>query len=327
MGIIREVARRATVAIVLGSLPAFFALVDSGVAPLSASGFLLGAMAVMLLGLEFALPRGGLGERPTGTMVVDVIYTGLSAALNVLLPALILVPLLGAHSLTWNGAPLWPQDLPRWLDVTLCVLLADFVSYWWHRLEHDERFAVLWRLHGVHHAPRYFDFWMGAHVHPLDVIVFATLTAGLAAFLGVPTLTIDATMLLAAVVGGMHHLNAQTDCGWLNRLIPFADHHAVHHSRAKVDNGNFGNITTLFDQLFGTWIPPRPTGDQPTGAWSLAEDYPHTDFVFQILSPFGRYWRRAKGGSAPSQPDANETLDVEQRDKQQSSDPACSNGD
>jgi hypothetical protein len=95
------------------------------------------------------------------------------------------------------------------------------------------------------------------------------------------------------MVGAVHHTRVDTDCGWLNRAVPFADHHVVHHSIFPYDAGNYGNITTLFDQLFATYRAPTPRGCAPVGAWSLAESYPQGAYAFQLLSPFGRFWRQA----------------------------------
>lgn len=309
----RRLLQWATVLLVALTLPAFFAMEAAGWSTMFASTLILAVTAIVLVGLERAIPRGGLGERPPRTLWVDIGYTSLNGLLNTLLPAFLLVPFASAHALRVGGATLWPHDLPRWLDVLLCTLMADFVSYWWHRWEHDPRVPWFWRLHSVHHAPRYFDFWVGGHVHPLDVVVFIVITAGFAALLGVSPLTIEATMLFASVIGAAHHLDAETNLGALNRVIPFADHHTVHHSRAPEENCNFGNITTLWDQLFGTYRPPRPFAPQQTGAWSLVDDYPHDDVVAQLLSPFGRFWSRVKRPDlnvvaaervAPARPDA-----------------------
>ena len=72
----------------------------------------------------------------------------------------------------------------------------------------------------------------------------------------------------------------------------------MHHSIRPHDAGNYGNITTVFDQLFGTYRAPTPRKAAPLGAWSLAPDYPQGDFVFQLASPFGRRWARAVAAPA-----------------------------
>ncbi len=290
--------RRATSLLVVGCLPAWFALRSVGWGSLLASAAVLTLCAGVLVLLEATARRGETGERPRGTVLIDVGYNVLSATLNAALPILVFIPLLSGVGPVYRGTPLWPQDLPVAVDIVLCLVLIDFTSYWWHRLEHESWVPALWRVHSVHHAPRYFDFLAGAHVHPLDIVVFTAVTSGVASLLGVPAVTLEASMLFAAVIGAMHHLDARTDLGWLNRLLPFADHHVMHHSVDPTHNGNFGNITTLFDQIFGTFIPPRPEGEISVGAWSLASDYPHTSFAFQLLSIVSPWWQRANAASS-----------------------------
>jgi sterol desaturase/sphingolipid hydroxylase (fatty acid hydroxylase superfamily) len=134
---------------------------------------------------------------------------------------------------------------------------------------------------------------MGARVHPFDTLVFTVVTFGVLAALGAPTVPIEVAAFFAAMVGAVHHTSVDTDCTWLNRVVPFADHHVVHHSILPRDAGNYGNITTLFDQLFASYRAPTPRRCAPVGAWSLAADYPQGRYAFQLLSPFGRFWRRA----------------------------------
>src|SRR5262249_45968276 len=179
---------------------------------------------------------------------------------------------------------LWPARLPLAVAVVACIVIADFTSYWWHRLQHTTGENFLWRIHSVHHSPRHFDFWMGARVHPLDTLGFTTVAFAFLAVVGAPTTAIEVAAFFAAMVGAVHHTCADSDCRGLNRLIPFADHHIVHHSIQPHDAGNYGNITTLFDTLFGTYRAPTPRNAAPLGAWSLSHDYPQGDILFQIAS-------------------------------------------
>jgi hypothetical protein len=52
---------------------------------------------------------------------------------------------------------------------------GDFVMYWWHRLQHSNRF--LWALHSVHHSQEQMTLLTAARRHPLetlslDVLIF-----------------------------------------------------------------------------------------------------------------------------------------------------------
>ncbi|MCB9525811.1 MAG: sterol desaturase family protein [Myxococcales bacterium] len=300
----RVVACLATPLIVALCLPAWFAVVGAGAPMLLASLGLLGVMVALLVTLELTLRNPRFTPRPKGTWHVAAFYNGLiTPVVAVALPSLVLVP--GGR---WLGqqlgtAALWPQDLSLAMHVWLVVILVDLTSYGWHRFEHTAtRLKLPWRLHSVHHAPKHYDLWMGAQVHPVDVVVFALVGFTLMALLGAPVLAIEAAAFFAAVVGGMHHLAADTRAGVFNWLVPFGDHHALHHSVREDENGNFGNITTLFDQLFGSYLEPRRFDESPCGAWSLADDYPERDLRTQLLSPFGgAAWDRvARKGPKPT---------------------------
>ncbi len=288
--------RSATPALLGGALAAWFAVRRTGV-PAVVCSVVVGAAAVgVLAALEWLLPRPGLAPRPAGTLASDLCFNALTMVVAIVLPAVVLVPLGRAVGATLGTTRLWPNELRPWVNVVACVLIVDFTSYWWHRLQHTTGESWLWRLHSVHHAPRHFDLWVGGRVHPLDVVVFTIVGYVLLGIAGAPSAAIDVTAFFASIVGLLHHTRTDVDCGWLNRIIPFADQHVVHHSVRVEDAGNYGNITTLFDQLFGTWQAPTPRAI-PVGAWSLAPDYPQGNFAFQLRSPFGRAWEQARGTS------------------------------
>ena len=289
----RAALQLTTPALLVGAMWLWLALRSAGHGALpSTLGVATGA-SLLLYALEQVLPRPDLARRQPGTLLADLLFNAVTMVSAVIIPALVLLPAAAGLGRAIGLARLWPEALPTWLDVILCVLLVDFTTYWWHRLEHLSGDSWMWRVHSVHHSPKHFDVWMGARVHPVDVLVFGCVGYAFVAALGAPLWVVECTAFWASMVGAVHHTHVATDCGWLNRLIPMADHHAVHHSSAEHENGNFGNITTLFDQLFGSYLAPRPRDATPVGAWSLSPDYPQGDFVFQLLSPFGRYWQRA----------------------------------
>jgi sterol desaturase/sphingolipid hydroxylase (fatty acid hydroxylase superfamily) len=310
-GVLAPAARTlATPVLLATSLVAWIALWTGGMPPLASS---LVASLVIVAGvvlLEIAAPRPGLAPRPAGTLRSDVASTATTTLVAVVAPSLVVIPLGRTAGVALGASTVWPTNLPLWASAIAAVLLADFTSYWWHRLQHTTGGSWLWRLHSMHHSPGHFDFWMGGRVHPLDVVGFTFVGYGLLAVLGAPVTAIEITAFFASMVGAVHHTRTDTDCGWMNRFVPFADHHVVHHSILPHDGGNYGNITTLFDTLFGTYRAPTPRRCAPVGAWSLAEDYPQGDYPFQLLSPFGRFWARATRRPAPRREDRRASLGV-----------------
>lgn len=304
MGFAQPARRCATPALLAGSLGAWFAFRGAGVPAVVCSVGVTAAVVGALLVLEWGFPRTDVPARPAGTLASDLAFNVLTLFVAIVLPAVVLVPLGHALGDALGTTGLWPRGGRLATDAIACVLLVDFTSYWWHRLQHTTGDSWLWRLHSVHHSPRHFDLWIGARVHPLDVVVFTLVGYVLLALAGAPQAAIDVAAFFASMVGLVHHTRTAVDCGWLNRVIPFADQHVVHHSLRVEDTGNYGNITTLFDQLFGTWRTPTPRRCAPIGAWSLAPGYPQGDFVFQLRSPFGRAWRQARGGASTDRGEA-----------------------
>jgi sterol desaturase/sphingolipid hydroxylase (fatty acid hydroxylase superfamily) len=282
-----------TPALLLSAMVAWIVLWTAGVPSLASSLLASIVLVVGLLLLERAMPRPGLDPRPSGTLRCDIAFTATTTVFALVAPSVVVIPLVRAGTSGLGVAPVWPAGLPLWANALAAILVADLTSYWWHRLQHTTGDSWLWRLHSVHHSPRHFDFWMGARVHPLDAIGFTLVGYGVLAALGTPTVAIEISAFFASMVGAVHHTRVDTDCRWLNRALPFADHHVVHHSAFPHDAGNYGNITTLFDQLFATYRAPTPRWAAAVGAWSLAEDYPQGAYAFQLASPFGRFWRRA----------------------------------
>lgn len=153
-----------------------------------------------------------------------------------------------------RGIP-WPVGL------ALFWIGGDFITYWWHRLQHSNRF--LWAFHSVHHSQEHLTLLSASRRHPLenlsmDILLYFVVFHLL---LGVPT---RGWAPLAALVTGLAAIqHAQLD--W--RLGPFARvfvsprFHAVHHSSdPRLANANFGFLLSCWDHAFGTAAAgePRP---------------------------------------------------------------------
>jgi hypothetical protein len=82
----------------------------------------------------------------------------------------------------------------------------------------------------------------------------------------------------------------------------------AHHAICPHNAGNDGNITTVFDELFAAYRAPTRRLSAAVGAWSLADDYPPGIYAFQLVSPFGWFWRRATSPPAVHGPKLGRAL-------------------
>ena len=180
----------------------------------------------------------------------------IGASLSPLVPAV----LTEALSLAlWFGiytavARVIPWSLPITpLVVVGAIVLADFLYYWGHRIEH--RVAWLWALqHSVHHSSPTFDqstayrisfidnFTVPAYYLPLVLVGFDPLLVVLAAAVGFAYQTWIHTELIRRLPA------------WFEAVFNTASHHRVHHGADDIYlDKNYGAILIIWDRMFGTF--------------------------------------------------------------------------
>ena len=148
-------------------------------------------------------------------------------------------------------------EMPLWLYVILGVMLLDFVgAYLAHWTEHKVK--PLWMVHLVHHSDHHVDTTTANRHHPLESVVRFVFT-----LLGVATVgaSIGIIMLyqsLSVVATQFNHANIQLPKKldqWLSYFIVSPDMHKIHHHyRLPFTDANYGNIFSVWDRLFGTYL-------------------------------------------------------------------------
>jgi sterol desaturase/sphingolipid hydroxylase (fatty acid hydroxylase superfamily) len=174
------------------------------------------------------------------------------------------------------------SKLPVAIQLIAAVMLFDLLWYGYHRAAHRQ--SRLWRVHGAHHSPSQMYVLMHGVFHPFDELVVRFVLA-LAVF-RFGGFTPDATsiaLVFIGTIGVISHLNADVRLLPLNHLLVGPETHRYHHS--ATDQGNYGTATTIWDQLFGTfvfaWEPPNRLGLIDAAA------YPDPEHFHKVLAwPF-----------------------------------------
>lgn len=175
------------------------------------------------------------------------------------------------------------------------LVIEDMPQYWWHRLAHHS--PLLWKFHVAHHAAPA----MGVGVVFRNAALYYLLMpniwlASVAVFLGFGKVYIVYTVLKLLIIIGAH-----SEVRWdsflyrykiLHPLAWLVEHtistpatHFAHHGLTNADgisnnNGNFGNMLFIWDQLFGTakFTRQYPTEfgieDDPKDPWYVMLYYP-----------------------------------------------------
>lgn len=212
-------------------------------------------LLVLLLSLEHYWPRRKV---VTGTNVQRRWYNLFLMTINIIalrlfVPLALFQAALFASSenigvFNWLGLPLW-------LNMVLSILLFDWLIYLQHVAFH--KFAILWRIHRIHHTDLQFDVTTGVRFHPFEILL-SMLYKLLAVMLFGP---VAISIILYEVLLNAFALFTHSNLGLPVRLDSLARHivvtpdmHRVHHSVIKVEtDSNYGNIFSFWDKLFLTY--------------------------------------------------------------------------
>ena len=147
------------------------------------------------------------------------------------------------------------------------LLIDDFLQYWYHRLAHEN--PGLWKLHRPHHQAEEMGFFVSYRNAALYYVFMPNIWwIGIFAFLG-GSKAIAIGLILKQLVIISSHSKLKWDTilyrqkilnpiSWvLEHIIVTPAFHYAHHGKSMKDgvsdpNGNFGNMFSLWDQLFGT---------------------------------------------------------------------------
>jgi sterol desaturase/sphingolipid hydroxylase (fatty acid hydroxylase superfamily) len=212
---------------------------------------------VLLLVIERLFPARPL-PRVRGWLLKGIVFFVLGGALSGLLPGLI-TSLLGGH------VPFDLRGLGTVAGGLVGFALADFVSYWTHRILHNV--PALWRwTHQLHHSAERLDVAGSAYFHPFDNLLQGGVNLLALLSLGLSPEAAALAGFIGFFVGTFQHLNVRTP-RWLGYVIQRPEAHSVHHARG-VHAYNYGNFM-LWDQLFGTFRNPEAFAE-PAGFWDGA---------------------------------------------------------
>lgn len=151
----------------------------------------------------------------------------------------------------------WVAQRPLWAVIIGYYIVADFLTYWGHRLLHTR---WLWPTHAFHHSPKNLNWISGMRSSLIHNIAIFVPYAVVWVFFPTPKAGIIATVLIVFEIANQHYLHSnirlplQRQLEWLFVTPRF---HFVHHSACQVrTDSNYGFVFSIWDRLFGTYIDP-----------------------------------------------------------------------
>ena len=247
------------------------------------------SLVAMLVGLalERRWPAHAAWNRPRHDIRTDL--TSMAVLFAVVDPLLKWggpVALVWLYSSAIPSARIFPTTWPFLSQVVLATLIAEFGSYWSHRLHHADR--RLWWLHALHHGSKRLYTLNNFRVHPLNYTINFVLGIFPLMVLGASADVIFAYLAVSYPVLMLQHTNLDFRSGWLNYVFSTNELHRWHHSTLPGEgDSNFGRAFILWDIVFKTFRY-RPGTNMPAAIGLYASStYPaQRSFAGQLLSMF-----------------------------------------
>lgn len=150
----------------------------------------------------------------------------------------------------WGLTTQWATNFPLAVQVTMIILMHEFVQYWFHRLLHNN--PVLWEVHVPHHYITQMNT-MNAAVGNWIEILFLGLS--LIVFFDMPKVAFLCAGNIGGAVAYFAHSNIRFDPPrWYSFFFTTIEHHSLHHSLNYDDTRcNYANELIVLDRVFGTY--------------------------------------------------------------------------
>lgn len=189
------------------------------------------------------------------------------AALNAALLALV-APVQFAMTLAYLALAQWttrhhcglvyllPGWRNPWIKYGLMFIVLDFLDYVYHFIAH--RVPMLWRFHLVHHTDRAVDVSTTFREHPGETLIRVCFLSAWVVLCGASVEALILRQTFETIANVSQHTvfrlppSAARRLGWL--FVTPNLHHAHHHFEMPGTNCNYGDVFSIWDRLFGTYV-------------------------------------------------------------------------
>lgn len=227
----------------------------STIPSLHRSLILVGGITIFWL-IENAFPLFRFDYKKWNHAGINIFFTLTTVIINFALAFILL------KSADWAiannfGILQWLPQMNIWLYALIGLLLLDFIgAYLAHFVGHKVKF--LWRFHLIHHTDTWIDTTSANRHHPGEsVIRFVFTTLGVL-IVGTPIWLVFLYQTLSLISTQFTHANISLPKkldSVLSYFIVSPDMHKVHHHYVlPYTDSNYGNIFSIWDRLFGTFM-------------------------------------------------------------------------
>ncbi|QSE97407.1 sterol desaturase family protein [Fulvivirga lutea] len=152
-------------------------------------------------------------------------------------------------------------DWPFWVELLIAIMALDFIAqYVVHYMLH--RVKWMWKMHMVHHSDTKVDATTGTRHHPGDYLLRECFAIATVIIFGIPVSFYVFYRICTIFFTYITHANISLP-GWLDKILSYVFitpniHKFHHHFERPWTDTNFGNIFSIWDRTFGTFVYDDP---------------------------------------------------------------------
>jgi sterol desaturase/sphingolipid hydroxylase (fatty acid hydroxylase superfamily) len=216
---------------------------------------LVGGIAFFWM-VEYAVPLFHFKYNKIKHAGINIFFTITSIIVNF---ALAFILLKSADWAVQNhfGILQWLPQMPLWAFTIVGLLLLDLIGAWFvHWTEHKVKW--MWKFHLVHHSDTNVDTTSANRHHPGESVfrfIFTTMGIVIA---GAPMWMVFMYQAISVLLSQFNHANIVIP-KWFDNAMSWVlvspDMHKVHHHYVlPYTDSNYGNIFSIWDRIFGTYM-------------------------------------------------------------------------
>ena len=179
--------------------------------------------------------------------------------------------------------------LPVLVELFLAILILDLIAqYFVHFLLHKIKW--MWRLHLIHHTDTHVDTTTGTRHHPFDFMIRETFALVAVLIMGMPVAFYLIYRLLSIFFTYFTHANIRLPIrldkalSWI--IVTPNMHKFHHHFQLPWTDSNYGNMLSIWDRIFGTFVYDDP--DKIRYGIDIIREDTADNIGYQLGIPFNR---------------------------------------
>lgn len=206
--------------------------------------------------LESGIPFLNMKNKKWNHAFLNFFFTGTTIVVNFSMAFLILKTSNWVNENNF-GVLNWFSIQNFWLKTIIGLLFMDLIgAYLAHYVQHKTTF--LWRFHLIHHTDTWLDTTSANRHHPGESVIRFIFTALAIFIVGAPIWLFFLYQTFSVMATQFNHANInlpnKVDM-FLSYFIVSPNMHKVHHHyKLPYTDSNYGNIFSIWDRLFGTFL-------------------------------------------------------------------------